>query len=96
MGSMGWKQCYTLSNASLFIAPPSNRRGFSFGLKTQSFNKVPASQILNATPTVTVIPKAATAGVPLRASRAKEIAVVAAASNMPPSRAGALCLAVTA
>jgi len=45
---------------------------------------------LNATPMVTVMPNAATAGVLLMASRAKEMAVVAAASSIPPNFAGAL------
>ena len=57
---------------------------------------MPASQILNATPMVTVMPNAATAGVLLMASRAKEMAVVAAASSMPPNFAGALWCAVAA
>ena len=86
-----------LKTGMRILCQPVFRRPFCFlNFKHQSFNKAPASQILNATPTVTVMPKAATAGVPLRASRAKEMAVVAAASSIPPSRAGALCRAVRA
>ena len=52
-----------------------------------------ANSRFNTTPSATVVPKAATAGVLLNASRPNEMPVVSAASNMPPSRAGALSCA---